>query len=168
MEENDQLLPPHLRGRGLQYVKIWISWDLGVFAVDPNHTIRQLKERIHQTEEFPMEWMKIYADGVECWDDEKTLRECEISGCTEVRVELLRSPRPLKVVVEYGGEWRWVEVDELDRIWTLRCDLERIGIDILGPHVCILNERIMKEDRTFKWHRVHQGDVITVIAGDNN
>ncbi|PIM99976.1 Ubiquitin-like protein [Handroanthus impetiginosus] len=156
------------------------------FAVemDINDTIIKLKDKIHERDGIPVGRMAILANGIEL-NDHKSLKDCELSGKSEVDVIVRSSPAPatsrpssgnvggsrkLRIFVltkcGTGTEKIPLEVNYLDNVVELRKKLQAMNVDLPQEgYFFIYKQIVMDDDRSFRWHQVCQGDTVEIFSG---
>ncbi|EYU34529.1 hypothetical protein ABFS82_11G104700 [Erythranthe guttata] len=158
--------------------------------MDLDETIQRLKEKIHECMEgVPIARLAVvHANGIEL-HDHKTVRECELSDKSELNVGIRSSPRrtssrsssgntsggiggggpgKLRICVlnKGGNEKIPVEVNGSNSVGELRMKLQKMKLDLPQEgYFFIYKQNVMDDDRSFRWHRVVQGDVIEIFGG---
>ncbi|GFS35257.1 ubiquitin-like superfamily protein [Actinidia rufa] len=160
--------------------------------IDSDDTIRRIKERIHEIEAISVNQLVIRWNNHELMD-ERFVRDYDIGEGAEIEVGLRASPatsgsasigsdsfgggrggggRKMRVVVvtKCGTRKIPVEVNGSDSVGELRKELERmeqrLGFQLPAEgYFFIYKQNVMEEDRSFRWHRVAQGDTIEMFNG---
>ncbi|KAL3845079.1 hypothetical protein ACJIZ3_002482 [Penstemon smallii] len=151
---------------------------LGIMLeIDANESIRSLKERICASEGVPIEKLIVRGNGIELTDDDKSLKEYEISDDSEIEVDVnqisVQSVNPPKqrriVVVSQCGRKRIrLEVFLWNNVGVLRKKLEKVKEEFeldLRAYFFIFKQNLMDEDRSFRSHEVGEDDVIEMFNG---
>ncbi|XP_051147329.1 uncharacterized protein LOC127262609 [Andrographis paniculata] len=155
--------------------------------MDISDTVANLKEKINKMEGVPTNRLSIRANGVEL-ADQKTMQDCELSHNSDVEVVVRPPPPPpipaclprmLKVfVLSSDGKGKVsVEVNPSDNAGELRKKLvamkaeeeeevEEMELDLPPDGFFFIHKQnVMDDDKSFRWHGVHQGDIIEIFGG---
>ncbi|KMS96272.1 hypothetical protein BVRB_000770 [Beta vulgaris subsp. vulgaris] len=156
--------------------------------VDLCDSVAQLKENLYQIEGFPKRPLTLYVKGIIELQDNRHLREYELTDGSEIDILIKPSSVPtpsgmtntisntsakkLKVIVLSKCETKKliVDVNPMDRVQVLRNELEKLQQKVnfqLPPegYFFIYNQNVMEEKETFHWHNVRQGDTIDIFNG---
>lgn len=145
--------------------------------MNPNHTIRRLKERIHEMDAAvgPVDRMVIHSNGCGAeLQDQRSLRECELTNNSEIEVCLRgkTSRNKLKVMVlsKCGTSKIPMEVNPTDNVGELKRELKKVQrkMNLNLPQdgfFFIHDQDVMDDDRSFRWHGVTHGDTIEIFNG---
>ncbi|XP_043707359.1 ubiquitin-NEDD8-like protein RUB2 [Telopea speciosissima] len=152
-------------------------------SMDPTDTVLRLKEKVNELEGLSLNRFNLSFMGVDLMED-RSLRDYAISDHAEVNVikslSSLVTSTPstsagaakLKLTVLLkGGTKIPVEVNASDNVGELKKELQKLHKQHSHPNIptesyfFIFRQNVMDEDRSFRWHEVHQGDTIEIFNG---
>lgn len=151
--------------------------------MSPNDTFSKLKDKIQDMEQVPKSRVSLHFNRKDI-NDQTSLREFDKQ---ELGVSVIKqspttsvgsgsanqgSNKRLKLMVLYknGTERIPVEMNVGDNVGELRKQLgkmqERMGFGLPSEgYFFIYKQNVMDDDKSFRWHKVGQGDVIEVFSG---
>lgn len=150
--------------------------------MDVSDTVGRLKEKIQEMEAVPAaNRLAVHSSGTEL-QDHRSLRDCELSDNSDIDVSFRGSPtasrsgstisKKLKLMVlpKPGMKKIPVEVNASDNVEELRKELQKLQQRLLfqlpqEDYFFIHKQSVMDDDRSFRWHRVGQGDTIEIFHG---
>jgi ubiquitin C len=164
-------------------IKIPSNQTLVPLEMDMSDTVLHLKEKIREIEPVPVKRLVLQSNGAEL-QDHQSLHECELKYNSEISVNVKPSPsgsgskggstgfKKLRVIVvtKCGTKKIPVEVNPSDNVGELRKELQdlqqqnQFHLPEEG-YFFIHKQDVMDDDRSFRWHRVNQGDTIEVFNG---
>ncbi|XVE91770.1 hypothetical protein REPUB_Repub01dG0040100 [Reevesia pubescens] len=146
--------------------------------VDRTETVGSLKEKIHILDGTPIKRMSLFFSGIELADDFRNLSEYGISEFSEIIVFLktmnrLREDPPtreLNIVVQMSSSLLNAATIPLEmKDSSTVNDLKELLVSRKNvpqdDYLFIHKQRIMRENCSFKWHGVENGDCLYVFRG---
>ncbi|KAF3779210.1 Polyubiquitin-B [Nymphaea thermarum] len=135
--------------------------------VDVSDTVGLLKEKIQEYEGVQPGRLLASHSGVEM-EDNRCLAEYGVSDQSEISVVLKPNTptKMMRVLVETskGGVKIPVDVNPSSTVHDLKMKLEDKGI-APNEHFFVYNHDVMYDNRTLRWHRVQDGDTLSVFKG---
>ncbi|CAN6458026.1 unnamed protein product [Victoria cruziana] len=135
--------------------------------VDVSDTVGLLKEKIQEYEGVLPGRLSASHSGVEM-EDGRCLGEYGVSDQSEISVVLKPNTptKMMRVLVETskGGVKIPVDVNSSSTVHELKMKLEDKGI-APNEHFFVYNHDVMYDNRTLRWHRVQDGDTLSVFKG---
>ncbi|KAJ6767290.1 UV EXCISION REPAIR PROTEIN RAD23 [Salix purpurea] len=151
--------------------------------MDMGDTVLHLKEKIHEIEPVPVKRLVLQSNGAEL-QDHRSLHDCELKYNSEINVIVKPSPtgsgsiggsagfKKLRVIVltRCGTKRIPIEVSPSDNVEVLRKELHILQHQMQFQlpqegYFFIHKQDVMDDDRSFRWHRVKQGDIIEIFNG---
>ncbi|GMN49818.1 hypothetical protein TIFTF001_018980 [Ficus carica] len=143
--------------------------------MDINDTVLKLKERILEADtglvSSSLTWSKLTVryKGQEL-EDSRRLREYEVSEDSEMEVRV-RKVKRMNVFVQSKCETKKIPVwvNPSDNVEVLKPLLKKMNEEYdfpLPPEYFFIHKQdVMDNDKSFRWNRVAQGDIIDVFPG---
>ncbi|KAB5560458.1 hypothetical protein DKX38_005415 [Salix brachista] len=151
--------------------------------MDMSDTVLHLKEKIHEIEPVPVKRLVLQSNGAEL-QDHRSLHDCELKYNSEINVIVKPPPtgsgsiggsagfKKLRVIVltRCGTKRIPIEVNPSDNVEVLRKELQILQHQMQfhlpqEGYFFIHKQDVMDDDRSFRWHRVKQGDIIEIFNG---
>ncbi|WCJ25855.1 Ubiquitin-like superfamily protein [Euphorbia peplus] len=187
-EDNDTITPPKKIKLSVKIPSLKTNIPM---EMDADDTVLRLKEKIREIEPVSINRIILHSAGHGDMplSDGRSLRECELVDNSEINVNIKPSPSPsptgltgqggavggvkkLKLMVQTkcGTKKIPVEVNASENVGELRKELQkmqqRMQIELPQEgYFFICKQAVMDDERSFRWHKVCQGDTIEIFNG---